>query len=104
MHIVVTANITKQGVLPVTARGEPKHMPVTAMRWTSAGTCNRQMATERGTSAVNLLSGACRRFLAACKKATDKLAVNLVGKVDLARLSPWMAAFTAGLLFSTHLM
>ena len=49
-------------------------------------------------SAVSRLDGARRSFLAACRVATAKLAVNLEGKVDLARLSPWMAAYTAGLL------
>ena len=53
---------------------------------------------------VSLVSGACRSFLAACRVATAKLAVNLEGKVDLARLSPWMAAFTAGLLLDTWLV
>ena len=48
--------------------------------------------------AMCLLGGARRSFLAACRVATAKLAVNLEGKVDLARLSPWMAAYTAGVL------
>ena len=45
---------------------------------------------------MSLLGGACRSFLAACRVATAKLAANLEGRVDLARLSPWMAAYTAG--------
>ena len=56
---------------------------------------------RRGVSCISFgksrVGGYRRSFLAACRVATAKLAVNLEGKVDLARLSPWMAAYTAGL-------
>lgn len=66
------------------------------------------MAAESGSTFVSVVarllsmprfafegSACARAFAAACKPALAKLASRAVGKMDLARLSPWLSAFSA---------